>query len=224
VTLPDPAELWEAAFEGEVAARVEASGVSPDQWKAAGRASKAYPDKEDGRWWADHGPDMVKSYVEWRDSVSWQLWETPAHLPAIEVELKCSFGDVPVRMFIDRIMVTPEGELVIVDMKSGSSKPQDQGLQLGFYASGVEVVFGIRPAYGVFYNARTGGISAPYNVDHLTPEFLGQLLGEFVRARRAGLFIPNLSQNCGNCGVKRACAAVNGPEAATYDPLYLEAK
>lgn len=220
--LPDLAQVWAEAFDGEIAHRVEASGVSPADWKAAGKASKRYPNKEDGEWWRENGEQMVLDYQSWRESTAWQIWVTPEGVPAIELELKVKFGDIPVRMFIDRVFITPDGELVLLDMKTGAQPPKDQGLQLGFYASGLEVQFGHRPSMSVYYDARKGGISAPYPVDHLTPEFLGQMLAMFVKAKRQGLFIPNLSQNCGNCGVRRACAAVNGPEAKDYDPLYLE--
>lgn len=225
-TLLDLTDVWTEAFDGEIAKRAEESGVSPADWKAAGkRRTKKNPDPpgENEDWWREHGQQMVLDYSDWRESTPWNVWITPEGVPAIELELRVLFGGVPVRMFIDRVFETPEGDLVLVDMKSGASPPKDQGLQLGFYASGLEVQFGRRPVMAVYYDARKGGISVPYNIDHLTPDFLGSLLTMFVKAKQEGLFIPNLSNNCDNCGVRRACAAVNGPEAAQYDPLYREA-
>lgn len=215
---------WHATFEADLAAKVEQTGVDSTLWRAGGRATKAYPNKEDGQWWRDNGLAFSKAWVDWRESVAWQIWETPAGEPAIELDLRCSFGDVPVRTIIDRIFVTPDGELAVVDIKTGASAPKDQGLQLGFYASAVEQVFGQRPSLCTYWNARKGGIGEFISVDHLTPAFLGHLLGEFVKARDMGLYLPNLSQNCSNCGVRRACAAVNGEEAHVYDPLYLKEK
>ncbi len=224
MSLPDLdlAGLFYEAFDEEVNQKIADSQTDPSTWKAGGKVSKKYPNKEDEKWWRDYGPTFVQAYADWRESVPWQIWTTPAGEPAIELELFATFGEVPVRMFIDRIFVTQYGELAVVDLKTGASPPKDQGLQLGFYASGIEEVFGVRPGVACYWNARTGGVTPPYDIDHLTPAFLGQLLGEFVRARESGLFIPNLSMGCGNCGVKRACAAVGGAEAKKYDPLYLE--
>lgn len=220
----DLEQLWLATFDAEVAAKAEQTGTDPGTWRAGGRATKEYPNKEDGAWWRKNGLTFLIAWKEWRDSVPWEIWETPAGEPAVELDLKCCFGDVPVRTIIDRLFVTPEGELAVVDLKTGASSPRDMGLQLGFYASAVEQVFGIRPSIATYWNARKGGIGEFYDVAHLTPEFLGRLLGDFVTARDAGLFIPNLSQNCGNCGVKRACAAARGEDAAKYDPLYIGGK
>lgn len=207
-------------FDAEVQAQIEKSGIGTEDWRSAGRKTKAYPDGEDGDWWQKNGLTFVNAYAEWRESTPWEIWETPAGEPAIELDMRCTFGDVPIRAIVDRVFVTPEGELVVLDLKTGTRMPKDQGLQLGFYSSAIEVVFGVRPSYGCYWNARTGGITDPKNVDHFTPDFLGTILGEFVRARDSGLFIPHPSMSCDSCGVRRACAAVNGPEAHLYDPLH----
>lgn len=220
----DVEATWQQVFDQEIEEQIEKTGTQPNVWKAAGKATKANPDKENGKWWEENGLAFSRSYIEWRESIQWNIWTTPEGVPAIELDLRCKFGEVPVRTIIDRIFVTPDGELVVVDLKTGAQMPKDQGLQLGFYASAVEQVFGVRPAWCAYWNARKGGLSEPYYPNHLTPEFLGQMLEEFMRVRENGPFIPNLSMNCGNCGVARACAAKNGPEAHLYDPLYLEIK
>ena len=215
---------WLETFERDLAKKVEETGIPTTEWRAGGRATKQYPNKEDGNWWRENGLTFVQAYRDWRESTPWQIWETPAGEPAIELDLRATFGDVPVRTIIDRIFVTGDGELAVVDIKTGASAPKDQGLQLGFYASAVQQVFGVRPSICTYWNARKGGVGEFIPVDHLTPEFLGRLLGDFVKARDLGLFIPNLSSNCSNCGVRRACAAVRGEEAALFDPLFLEGK
>lgn len=220
VTLPefDYKRLWINHFAAQIAERLEQSEIDPSEWRASGRASKAYPNKEDEGWWNEKGPELIEAYRDWRESCPWVLWTTPAGQPAIELDLRCTFGSVPVRAIIDRVFVTPDGELAVVDLKSGANPPQDQGLQLGFYASALEVVFDHRPAICAYWNARKGGLSEPKNIDHLTPAYLGNLLGEFVRARDLGIFLPNPSSFCESCGVRRACPLVNGPEASLYLP------
>lgn len=216
----DVESVWTSVFEQEIADQIEHTGTQPEVWGASGRATKANPDKEDGKWWRENGLEFSKSYMDWRESIPWVIWETPQGVPAIELDLRCKFGDVPVRVIIDRVFVTPDGELVVVDLKTGANMPKDQGLQLGFYASAIEIIFGHRPAWCAYWNARKGGLTEPVYPDQWTADTIGAELAKFVKLRDMGIFIPNPSMNCGNCGVRRACPAVKGPEAA----LYLEAK
>ena len=55
-----------------------------------------------------------------------------------------NFGTVPVKMALDRIMQLPDGELVVLDLKTGSRTPSTT-LQLGFYSVGIEPYFGLTP-------------------------------------------------------------------------------
>lgn len=214
--MTDYESLWFETFTQEILATEQRSETPSAEWRASGRRSKAYPDKENEGWWWEHGPGFLAAYEEWRESTPWVVWTTPAGEPALELDLYCTFGDVPIRAIIDRVFVTPEGELAVVDIKSGANPPQDQGLQLGFYCSALEVVFGIRPTKAAYWNARKGGLSEFVPVDHLTPDYIGGLLAQFVRARELGIFIPNPSSFCSSCGVRRACPLVNGPEAGLY--------
>lgn len=218
--LPKPSQraidLYTEAFSLEVAERIFYSEVDPELWRASGKATQANPNKEDGDWWLENGPQFVQAYVAWRNSIEWELWTTPAGEPALELDLRCEFGGVPVRAIIDRVFVTQEGELVVIDIKSGAQPPKDQGLQLGFYASAMEVVFGIRPSWCAYWNARKGGISEPKPVDHFTPAYIGELLSGFTKQRDLGIYLPNPSSFCTSCTVRRACPLVNGPEAGLY--------
>ena len=218
VSLPDfqYRSLWFDHFTAEILAVEHNTDSKSSEWRASGRASKAYPNKEDEKWWWDNGPGFIEAYRDWRESTPWVIWTTPAGEPAIELDLKCTFADVPIRAIIDRCFITPEGELVVVDLKSGASPPQDQGLQLGFYASALEVIFGSRPSQAYYWNARKGGLSEPARIDHLTPEYIGSLLKDFLRATEAGIIIPVPSSFCSSCTVRRACPLVNGPEAHLY--------
>lgn len=221
-TAADPALAWYNSFQAEITERQEKTGTDPSEWRASGRSSKAWPNAEDMLWWAANGPEFVQAYLEWRDGLSWVVWTTPAGDPGIELDLRCTFGDTPVRAIIDRVFVNQFGELVVVDIKSGASAPQDQGLQLGFYASALEQVFGVRPVACYYWNARKGGVSEPVNVDHLTPQFIGKILTLFTQARDAGLFLPVPSNMCKSCSVRDACALLNGPDAKQYDSLLKE--
>lgn len=213
------------AWEGEVRDREERTGIKPELWRAAGRRSKEWPDKENDKWWLAHGPEMVQNYIKWRtdsEDSDWRIWEPFPGDPAIEIGVVAPFGDVTVRAIIDRIFVTPSGELVIVDLKTGSRSP-DSDLQLGFYASACEVAFGIRPQWGAYWKAREGKLLKPLiDLDYLSVDLIAGWLRDFVRARNQGIYIPRIGSHCINCGVRNQCAAVNGPEAHLYDPHHPE--
>lgn len=211
------------AFDAEVAADLAKSGVTSDLWRTGGRVSKAWPDKENELWWRANGPDMVTRYRDWRESTNWAIYVTPAGLPAIEIELHPVIGGVPVKMFIDRVFVTPEGELVIVDLKSGSRTP-DSDLQLGFYRVGLLKVLGIEANLGAYWMARQGGVTPLADLRRFDEHLIGTMLTDFNRALDNDIFLPHLSSSCRTCGVNRACHAFGGADARRYDPLHPDYK
>lgn len=219
--MTDATLLFAEEWNRELAEASAKTDVPREEWRSGGRATKQYPDKENHTWWFDNGPAMVQRYIDWRNSTpNLEIAEFDEE-PAIELDIRCTFGRTPVRAIIDRVFVNTEtGELIVVDLKSGANMPTDQGLQLGFYASALEVKFGTRPSWAAFWDARKGGLHEPVNVSRFTPELLGQMLGEFDKARRQGLFIPHLNRMCGTCSVKDHCLAYGGAHASTSDPLY----
>ena len=56
--------LWEQAFNESIGAEQEKYGTNPVDWKAGGRTSKAWPNKENGDWWAEKGPEMLTNFIE----------------------------------------------------------------------------------------------------------------------------------------------------------------
>lgn len=195
--------LWVDAFKGEIASQEKFSTTTQAEWRAGGRATKENPDKENGKWWASSGRAMLQRWVDWRNgSHGWQIWRNDG-IPAIELGLVVNFGDVPVKMHIDRVMVTPAGELVILDLKTGQRTPSSD-LQLAFYAVGMELALGIRPQYGTYWMARTGATSPLVDLDFYTKEMIIDMVASFDRARRQHLFIPNLN-NCHMCDLTQHC-------------------
>lgn len=214
--------LWEGRFAQEIEQTKERHPEVPvSQWRTAGRRTKTNPNKEDLDWWRTAGLEMVERYVQWREATQFPVWATPDGGPGIELELMVPFGQIPVHMFIDRVFETDEGP-VIVDLKTGSREP-DSALQLAFYAAGIEIAYGIRPRMGAYWMGRTGELTRPYLLDHLSTPLLANWLTRFNVAVREGIFLPHPSRLCGSCGVASACAAVGGPDAWKYDlnhPLY----
>ena len=143
------------------------------EWRAGGRATKAYPNKEDASWWLEAGPKMVDFWTQFRNDSGFTMWQTPDGQPAIETELNQEVGGVPIKAFLDRLMVAPTGELVIVDIKTSSKEPVSL-TQLGIYAILVEKTFGVRPSLGSYFMARTGELTQPQSLDRYTEAQIGR--------------------------------------------------
>lgn len=158
---------------------------------------------EDRTWWDTNGSLMVADWIRFREWAGWQIWNTPDGTPAIEIELAVDIEDTFIKMAIDRVMVTPSGELTIVDLKTGKRNPQST-LQLGFYRYGLKKKFGIEINTGHYWMARQAVMSDPIDLSSYTDEKIEYLVAAFDRARKAHSFIPNTS-NCGMCGYTKHC-------------------
>lgn len=200
-------DLWNESWERQKSLTVASSALPEASWRAGGRATKAYPDKENEAWWSEHGVQMLQAWADWRNN-GWKLWVEPnLNKPAIELGMDAVFDNVMVRMVVDRVMVTPDGELVIVDLKSGRTEPNP--LQLAFYAAGMDIVFGIRPKYGTYWMARSGTTTPLVDLDEWSTDMITKIVKDFDRARRAGIFIPNHSA-CKMCSVTKQCEWYKG--------------
>jgi hypothetical protein len=183
-------------------------------WRAGGRATKAYPNKEDASWWLANGPKMVDYWIQFREESGWKIWDTPAGIPAIETEMNQTIKGVNIKAFLDRVMVAPSGELVIVDIKTGA-EPKSQA-QLGIYAVLVEKTFGVRPELGSYFMARTGELTTPVSLDRYTESRLGNQVKGFEIAVVNNIFIPAPGFMCGTCSVNSSCYAVGGKDSHLY--------
>ena len=196
--------LFRTVFEDEVA-RIQAEypDVPLSDWKAGGRASKLWPNKENYDWWIANGPQMYDNWVKYRSSMHVDIWESPSGASGIELGIDFPVDDFIVRMFIDRVFVNDAGEMIIMDLKTGSRAPSSD-LQLAVYAAGMEKVFGVRPQWGTYWMAREGTHSELVNLDYLDTDKVLGMISKFDFARKAGIFLPNLS-NCSYCSVSAHC-------------------
>lgn len=218
----DTRALFLSAWTEELEKRLkESPSFTTDQFTVTGKASAQYGGKRGLSWWEDHGPSLVDNWVEWRKSTRWPLWETPDGAPGIELELNVTLpGDIPVKMFLDRVFVLPSGAIGVVDLKTGRLPETPE--QLGLYATGMELTYGIahRPHFGYWWDANKGVHVGPFDLDMYTPNYFSVMYREAVSGINAGSFLPKPANACGRwCGVARACAAVGGAEAHKYDPL-----
>ena len=187
-------------------------------FRAGGRATKQYPNKEDASWWLDNGPKMVDFWIQFRKDSGYQPYLLSGGEAAIETELNVEIGGVLMKGFLDRLMVSPEGELVVIDIKT-SSKPPVTYTQLGTYAIMCEKAMGIRPVKGAYFMARTGELTEPVDLSHYTERRLASQVKGFKTAVDNNIFIPQPGFMCGTCSVNHACYAVNGSESHKYPEL-----
>lgn len=200
MTSIDLSKYWSDAWENtleDVRQRVGDDGMQQE----FRTANKRKP--EDKAWWYTNGLEMLKKYQSWRQESDWKIWTAPDGQPAIELNMMINFGTVPVKMALDRIMQLPDGELVVLDLKTGSRTPPTT-LQLGFYSVGIELTYGVKPKYGSYWMARKGEPTPIVDLSWYTSDRLIRLAEMFNRARYEGLFVPNIS-NCSLCGYTAHC-------------------
>ena len=188
---------WNAAW------RKETEGLDFTTARVAGRATKLNPNKEDAAWWYEQGSKWTDDYITWRkNNPSWKIWTTPQGAKAIELELNPIIAGVPVKMFIDRIFEV-DGKLVIVDLKTSRTRPTSD-LQLGFYKVGVEMMLGVEVNLGNYWMSRESGTGEMIDLSRYTKDTLEYFVEGFDKARKAGIFLPNL-QSCSFCGLTEHC-------------------
>lgn len=205
-------DAFKKAWAEEVASRREQSpNYQVEDYVKTGRASAQYGGKRNLEWWMDNGPGMVQAWIDWRESSGWHLWELPDGSPAVEVELLIELpGGYPVKMFIDRVMVTPAGQIVVLDIKTG--RIPETAEQLGLYAYGLAQEFGEenRPTWGYFWHPEKGH-GSPQSIDMYTGEYFSEQARMAVAGINAGCFLPKVQMGCGGwCGVAKFCTAVGG--------------
>ena len=139
----------------------------------------------------------------WRkNNPEWKIWRTPQGVKAIELELNPVIADVPVKMVIDRVFEV-NGELVILDLKTSARRPTSF-LQLGFYKIGLEQTFGVKVNLGNYWMSREAGTGEMIDLSSYTYDKLEYMVAGFDKARKSGIFLPNLS-SCSFCGLTEHC-------------------
>lgn len=212
----DTQGMFTDAFLEQIEERKAKTTYTPDEWTAGGRASKAWPNKEDSSWWLSQGPGMVDAWLDWWQALKddgWYIWTAPGGAPGIELEVKARIGSVMWRCFIDAVLVDPDGDLVIVDWKTGSMEPVAP-IQLGTNALAMEKTLGVRPKYGGFFMGKKR-----FDIDHLydlsiyTEKVVAPWADRAARMEAEHLFIPHPSNLCNACGAKDFCLVMGGERA-----------
>ena len=220
VTVEDLEQLWADEWQAALdEAKERNPQFSEDDYYRSGRATKEWPDKETPEWWAKKGPEFVKQWVMWRDHSGLEIWEYPDEesgelKPAIELEV-WAYGSEHVRIksVIDRVYVDPEGDLRIVDLKTGSHTDA-WPRQMAYNALGVTHTFGDianPPRWAGFWKARSGGVPEWFDLSVYSEEWLLEQAWKAQQIRDQQLFIAAPTNLCKSaCGVSQWCPAVGG--------------
>lgn len=211
-------DVFKDEFTNAIIREREKSGFKVEDWFYSGRMKP----ENSIAWWDENGPALAQRYIDWyesHDDVT--VWITPDGYPAVELELEVKFGDITVKMAIDQVLKMGTA-LVVIDLKSSAKAPESPR-QLGIYACGIELAYGIRPKYGAYFLPRD---EVPFQrpVELSGHQYsLAYFEREFAMAERAiqeGIFPANPGRSCGRCSVAHACLAVGGKDARQYDPAH----
>lgn len=216
-------ELFAAAFEDQIA-KTEASSPYPsEEWQVSGRLIKSGntkdggPNKKDRAWWLEVGPEMLRLWTAWRLTSGWEIaWlrdEDDNPVAGVEVPFSVELGGAPVIGYIDRVFQRGD-EFLVLDLKSG--REPDSTAQLGTYAEGLLLNYGVRPRWGCYWLGGTGLSSSLVDLDVKWPS--PRVHYRYAQARAAqlrGAFNHKPSNLCGSCGVRRYCPEFGGDLAAS---------
>lgn len=173
---------------------------------------------EDYAWWVHNGQEMYNKYVEWRESSGWKVAEGLPFLGdeqdgdprwglwsgieyPVSLEIPDSGGAV-FKGYIDRIFVTPEDEVVVVDLKTWFR--EGSSTQLGTYYTALQ--FADVPVDKVaYYHARDGRLDDPWVPVGWSVERLGRWMLESSDVLLSDAFEPNPSYRCRWCTQRDNC-------------------
>ena len=109
----------EGADDADITKRID------EAWQHLDFGSAWYSSKQ-----RDQAERMVRKFLDWHQA-------NPRELAAVEQELRVKIGQVEITGRVDRLERDEDGSAVIVDLKTGSSRPPDDELdrnpQLGVY-------------------------------------------------------------------------------------------
>ncbi|ALF02661.1 exonuclease [Mycobacterium phage Turj99] len=189
-------------FKAEYADGInEATEETPNLgwWFASGPCRGA--DDIERRWGI--GLQQVDKTLDWIDShQSLEVWHTPDGTPGIELAIEFELDGIEIRGYIDAVLVL-DGEVLVVDWKTGL-KPGDD-FQLAVYALALKQLYGVEITRGVYFMAKTGKPTYPYDLTDWTREKISARFHEMERKLEAGDFTPKPGASCARCDVALSC-------------------
>lgn len=206
---------FKTLFDEELALKKE-QGV---EVKPSGRYLKTMgksggPNKKDYNWWLHYGPQQLEAWVDWRAESDWEVLRDHDGKPMVEVEVKLLLGETVWRGYIDLVMVDGNGNVVVVDLKTGKRPPSP--LQLVSYRMAL-LERGLDARFGAFFipherdmEQGRDGLGEVYALTHYSLDYLRDVYLQAQRGIEAGIFLPNVTDMCRGCSVRDHCRAAGG--------------
>lgn len=196
----------------EVAERIANGTLSIESAEAA--LTGLMTDLDPGTGWVRDGNlvkahDMLSRFLAWLESNS-------RDVVGVEMPFEVEVGRATVAGRVDRLERDPEGRLVVVDLKTGSSKVRAEDLprngQLGVYQIAVESGgFGAGEVSGgaALVQLRAGGRTPEQRQGPLTedpdPDWVAESIGQAVQGMSASTFLARGNPGCDRCPTRRSC-------------------
>ncbi len=164
-------------------------------WVREGNLAKAY--------------DMLSRFLTWLDS-------NPREVVGVELPFEVTIGRALITGQVDRLERDAQGRLVVVDLKTGSSKVRREDLkrngQLGVYQVAVEAggfEAGDVSGGAALVQLRAGGNTpeqrqAPLH-DDPEPNWVVESIGTAVDGMSAATFLARVNPGCDRCPTRRSC-------------------
>lgn len=216
---------WESYFYPEVSRMMEDNrGIYWDvkKWLTGGPIGS--PETPDD--WMTVGPTCIENWMTFTRK-TFNVNKLSIELDVTGTLPGCP---VPIKGFIDR---TGEYELhgdMIIDIKSGKTKPKSP-LQLGVYRALMMQKYGEAPSLGAYFMAREGRIiGKPVDLTEYTPETVGAMFGDvyaqMVEAEKNDDYAYNRQFTCQWCTQQDNCLNYSGQtkQAKKYDPYYAQGR
>lgn len=153
------------------------------------------------------GLDQIDKFFDWYEqNPEYKTWVTPDGEVAAEVPFDVMFGTVPVRGYVDDILVDPAtGDLIVVDDKTGNQPGKP--MQLSVYPAALRKKWPDMPPItsAWFWMAKNGKPTKPIT-DFTTEEELTRLFEQLDANIEAGRFDPDPEKSkCRFCDVQTSC-------------------
>lgn len=194
---------WETLLVDAVQVEEFQTGVPLSKWRISGRKTTKTPDKENLDYWLNVlGPDLMQKYEAWRYSSNLEIVNGADGEVGVEYKIAYTVAGVDVVSYIDRIMRDPDGNIGVVDIKTGSRKQRTT--QLPTYILGLQKN-GVPATWGAMYYARKGEMDKPQFFTSWDETRLSYLYAQAEAMRAQGFYLPNPSEDCAWCSVRDHC-------------------
>lgn len=192
---------WSHLLDEHVTEEENETGVPLRRWRISGRKTAKTPDKENLDYWLNVlGPDLMQKYEAWQYTNNLEI--VNGYEVGVEYKVTYTVGGVEVVSYIDRIMRDADGNIGVVDIKTGARKQRTT--QLPTYILGLQKN-GVPATWGAMYYARKGEMDKPQFFTSWDENRLSYLYAQAEAMRTQGFYLPNPSENCAWCSVRDHC-------------------